>query len=103
VLGLSFVAMSGYAFRTPLLAAVDKFKAGAKGGEMVSVFDVVVDQANRQYSEILFDRPLGQEHVNEVLDPAPATLKPDLGGTSRWQTPNALRFQPSGGSPSRPS
>jgi hypothetical protein len=99
VLGLSFVAMSGYAFRAPILAAVDRFKAGAKGGETVSVFDVVVDRTNRQYFDILFDRPLGQEHVDEVLDPPPATLKPDLGGTWKWQTPNALRFQPSGGLP----
>ena len=42
---------------------------------------------------------LGQGKVGEVLDPAPAKIFPTLGGSWKWQTTNALRFQPSGGLP----
>ncbi|HEV8578081.1 MAG TPA: alpha-2-macroglobulin [Thermoanaerobaculia bacterium] len=99
LLGLSFVSMSAYAFREPISAAFAKMRAGAQGGETVSVFDVVVDRDNRQYFDILFDKPLGQGKVGEVLDPAPASIFPSLGGSWKWQDTNALRFQPSGGLP----
>jgi hypothetical protein len=45
---------------------------------------------------VLFDRPVGQGKVGEVLDPAPAKIYPVLGGSWKWQTTNALRFQASG-------
>src|SRR6185295_19396999 len=99
LLALSFVSMSAYAFRAPLSAALAKLRAGAQGGETVSVFDVVVDRANRQYFDILFDKPVGQGKVGDVLDPAPATIFPTLGGSWKWKDTNALRFQPSGGLP----
>src|SRR6185295_2117177 len=99
LLALSFVSMSAYAFRAPIGAALAKLRAGAQGGETVSVFDVVVDRQNRQYFDILFDKPVGQGKVGEVLDPAPATIFPSLGGSWKWQDTNALRFQPSGGLP----
>ncbi len=99
LLGLSFVSMAGYAFRGPISEALAKFRAGAQGGETVSVFDVIVDRENRQYFDILFDKPLGQGHVGEVLDPAPASIFPSLGGSWKWQDTNALRFQPSAGLP----
>src|SRR6185295_16531585 len=99
LLGLSFVSMAGYAFRGPISEALAKFRAGAQGGETVSVFDVIVDRENRQYFDILFDKPLGQGHVGEVLDPAPASISPMLGGSWKWQDTNALHFQPSGGLP----
>src|SRR6185295_16515349 len=99
LLALSFVSMSAYAFREPISKAFAKLRAGAQGGETVSVFDVVVDRANRQYFDILFDKPLGQGKVGEVLDPAPASIFPSLGGSWKWQDTNALRFQPSGGLP----
>src|SRR6185295_6747660 len=60
VLGLSFVSMAGYAFRGPISEALARFRAGAQRGETVSVFDVIVDRENRQYFDILFDKPLGQ-------------------------------------------
>jgi hypothetical protein len=47
VLALLLVAVSGYAFREPLSAAFARARAGAAGGETVSVFDVVVDRENR--------------------------------------------------------
>jgi hypothetical protein len=65
----------------------------------VSIFDVVVDRQNRQYFDILFDKPLGQGKVGEILDPAPAAIFPTLGGSWKWQDTNALRFEPSGGLP----
>jgi len=46
VLGLLFLSMSGYAFRGPLGHAFAKLKAGAKGGETVGVFEVIVDHEN---------------------------------------------------------
>lgn len=98
-LALSFVSMSAFAFRAPISAAFAKMRAGAQGGETVSVFDVVVDRQNRQYFDILFDKPLGQGKVGEVLDPAPAGIFPTLGGSWKWQDTNALRFEPSGGLP----
>ena len=99
VLGLLFLSMSGYAFRGPLGHAFAKLKAGAKGGETVGVFEVIVDHENRQYFDVLFDKPVGQGKVGEVLDPAPAAIFPTLGGSWKWKDTNALRFQPSGGLP----
>jgi uncharacterized protein YfaS (alpha-2-macroglobulin family) len=99
LLALSLVSMSAYAFREPIAKTFAKLRAGAKGAETVSVFDVVVDRQNRQYFDVLFDKPLGQGKVGEVLDPAPATIFPTLGGSWKWQDTNALRFQPSGGLP----
>ena len=98
-LALSFVSMSAFAFRAPISEALAKMRAGAQGGETVSVFDVVVDRQGRQYFDILFDKPLGQGKVGEVLDPAPASIFPTLGGSWKWQDTNALRFEPSGGLP----
>src|SRR5919106_5864400 len=84
-MGLLLLAVSGYAFRGPLAAAFAKLKAGAKGGQTVSVYSVHLDTENRQYVDILFDKPLGEGHVDEILDPAPATVTPALGGSWKWQ------------------
>ncbi|MFL6232187.1 MAG: hypothetical protein ACJ76N_03560, partial [Thermoanaerobaculia bacterium] len=99
VLALLFLSMSAFAFRAPLAKDLARFRAGAAGGETVSVFNVVVDRESRQYFDVLFDKPVGQGKVGEVLDPAPAKIEPGLGGSWKWQTTNALRFQPSGGLP----
>jgi uncharacterized protein YfaS (alpha-2-macroglobulin family) len=99
VMALLLVTVSAYAFREPLTAALAKVRAGAGGGQTVTVFDVVVDRENRQFVDILFDRPLGEGKVDEILDAAPGTLEPALGGTWKWRDTNALRFQPSGGFP----
>ena len=99
VMALLLVSVAGYAFREPIAAAMARFQAKAQGGETVSVFNVVLDRENRQYVDILFDRPLGEGKVGEVLDPPPATVQPALGGSWKWQDTNALRFQPSGGFP----
>ena len=99
VLALLFLSMSAFAFRAPLSKAMARFRAGAQGGETVSVFNVVVDREGRQWFDVLFDKPVGQGKVGEVLDPAPAKISPTLGGSWKWQTTNALRFQPSGGLP----
>ena len=98
VLGLLVFSLAGYAFRSPISEAFARVRAGATG-ETVSVFDVVVDRQNRQYVDVLFDRPLGEGKVGEILDPSPATFVPALGGSWKWQDTNALRFQPSAGLP----
>src|SRR3954452_23993219 len=69
VLALLFLSMSGYAFRGPLSKALARFKAGASGGETVAVFNVVVDRGGGQWFDVLFDKPVGQGKVGEVLDP----------------------------------
>lgn len=96
VLAILLLAVSAYAFREPLGSA---FGGLADEREAVKVFDVVLDRQGRQHVDILFDRPLGEGHVGEILDPAPATISPALGGSWKWQDTNALRFQPSGGFP----
>jgi uncharacterized protein YfaS (alpha-2-macroglobulin family) len=98
VLALSLVSVSAYAFKGPITAALAKLRAGSDA-ETVSVFDVVVDRENRQYFDVVFDKALGDGKVGNVLDPAPAEIKPTLGGSWTWRDTNALRFQPSGGLP----
>jgi uncharacterized protein YfaS (alpha-2-macroglobulin family) len=98
ILALLLLSVSAYAFREPLSAAFARVRAGA-GGETVTVFDVAVDRENRQFADILFDRPLGEGKVDQILDPPPATIEPALGGAWKWKDTNALRFQPSGGFP----
>jgi hypothetical protein len=88
--------MSGYA-SGPLAKALARLRAEA--GETVSVFNVVVDREGRQYFDVLFDKPVRQGRVGEVLDSAPAKIYPALGGSWKWRTTNALRFQLSGGLP----
>lgn len=95
VLILLLATVSAFAFRDRLAGVFERPAAG----EEVSVFDVVLDRENRAYVDVLFDRPLGEGKVNQVLDPAPATIEPALGGFWKWQDTNALRFQPSGGFP----
>ncbi len=67
--------------------------------EAVEVFDVVLDRQERQYLDVLFDQPIGEGRLGEVLGEAPATLDPPLAGNWRWRDVNALRFEPSGGFP----
>ena len=63
--------MSAYAFREPISNAFARFRADAQGRETVSVFDVVVDRENRQYFDILFDKPLGQGKWQGGSSPQP--------------------------------
>jgi len=94
VLSLLLVAVSGLAFKDKLAGAGSWFRAKPKG-DQVAVFNVVMDRKSRGYVDILFDHPLGQGKQGEVLDPAPATIEPALGGFWKWQDTNALRFSPS--------
>src|SRR5687768_4026641 len=95
-LGLLTVALAAYAFREPLAAALPGWLKPGPEGEAVKVFDVVIDREGRAYVDVLFDRPLGEGAVGEVLKEEPATLSPALAGSWKWQDTNALRFQPSG-------
>ena len=95
-LGLLVVTLAAYAFRAPLAAALPGWLKPGPEGEAVKVFDVVIDREGRAYVDVLFDRPLGEGAVGEVLKEEPATLSPALAGSWKWQDTNALRFQPSG-------
>ena len=99
LLGVAVFVLSIVAFGDRLSAALPSWLAFGRDGEPVAVFDVVLDREGRQFVDILFDRPLGEGRVDEILEPAPATIEPALGGTWKWQDTNALRFQPSGGFP----
>lgn len=66
-------------------------------GKRVKVFDVLVDRENREFVDILFDRPIAEGKEGEALAEAPATISPALGGVWRWRDATALRFEPSGG------
>ncbi len=103
VLALLLVSMSAFAFREQLVATAPWLgklaQLGGPDGEPVAVFDVVLDREGRAHVDILFDRPLGEGRVDEILEQAPATISPPLGGFWKWQDTNALRFQPSGGFP----
>jgi uncharacterized protein YfaS (alpha-2-macroglobulin family) len=68
-------------------------------GEAVQVFDVIVDREGRAFIDVLFDRPVGEGQVGEVLLRPPVTLSPSVGGTWRWRTESVLRFEPSGALP----
>jgi hypothetical protein len=48
---------------------------------MVAMFNVAVERGNRQWFDVLFDKPVGQGTIGEVLDPPPATISPVLGGS----------------------
>jgi len=53
---------------------------------------VAVDRENRQFSDILFDRPLGEGKVDQILDPPPATIEPALEGKAKMVFRGEIRF-----------
>src|SRR5690348_5435668 len=79
-----------------LKGRVPKHAGGGKGKTTppaVSVLDVAFDRENPRGLNIVFDRPLGEGHVGEVLGKDPAILKPTTGGVWKWQGANVLRFE----------
>jgi uncharacterized protein YfaS (alpha-2-macroglobulin family) len=71
------------------------------GSDQIGVFEVVIDREERQWLEVVFDRPVlsddGAVQVGDVLERPAATIDPALGGSWRWRERNVLRFEPSGG------
>ncbi|MGE0825695.1 MAG: alpha-2-macroglobulin [Candidatus Binatia bacterium] len=61
--------------------------------EDVAVIDVAFDRNNQRALNVIFDRPLGEKQVGEILGQDPAILKPSVGGSWRWQGANILRFE----------
>ena len=61
--------------------------------ETASVIDIAFDRENQRGLNIVFDRPLGEGHVGEILGKDPAILKPTTGGSWKWQGANVLRFE----------
>ena len=70
-------------------------------GEEIGVFEVVVDREDRQWLEVVFDRPVlpddSEAFFSDVLARPAATIDPALGGVWRWRDRHVLRFEPSGG------
>ncbi|MEM7050413.1 MAG: MG2 domain-containing protein [Acidobacteriota bacterium] len=62
----------------------------------VSLFDLVLDREDRQFIDLVFDRPLGEGRLGEVFESPPATLNPSVGGSWRWRDRGILRFEASG-------
>ena len=62
--------------------------------EPVTWVDVLVDREHRRHLDLVFDRPIGDELVGEVLAPPPVELTPHTGGIWSWNAANVLRFTP---------
>ena len=58
-----------------------------------SVLDIAFDRETQRGLNIIFDRPLGEDHIGEILGKDPAILKPTTGGSWKWQGANVLRFE----------
>lgn len=102
VLALLLAATAAFAFRDRLSALSGGVGWGGFSGpgkEAVAVFDVVLDRDDRQWVDLLFDRPLGKGREGEVLETPPATVEPALAGVWRWRDAGVLRFEPVGGFP----
>jgi uncharacterized protein YfaS (alpha-2-macroglobulin family) len=61
--------------------------------ESVALLDVVLDRERLRTIDLIFDRPLGESRVGEVLAPEPVAISPRIGGAWRWHGANVLRFQ----------
>ena len=71
----------------------DKTEKGKPTKENVSVLDISFDRENQRVLNIVFNRPLGEGHIGEILGKDPAILKPTTGGSWKWQGANVLRFE----------
>ncbi len=97
LLAVSTLVLGGLLWREMAPAASSRGTAAGPGeGVPVSVFDVVLDRENRRFIEVLFDGPVVEEGVGDILDRPPATLSPSVGGTWRWKEQSVLRFDVSG-------
>ena len=74
-------------------AEEDKSGKGKPTKETASVLDIAFDRENQRGLNIVFDRPLGEGHIGEILGKDPAILKPITGGAWKWQGANVLRFE----------
>lgn len=83
--------------RGVLPAGFATLRAERTEGDPVIVLDVILDRESLRSVDFLFDRPVGEGRVGEILDVDPATVRPPLAGVWRWQGANVLRFEPAGG------
>src|ERR1051325_2516243 len=72
-------------------------RAHAEDPNSIGVFDVQVDRHERQWVDIVFDKPIATARPGEIVDPPPATIDPTTTGVWRWRANNVLRFAPAGG------
>ncbi|MGH7820584.1 MAG: MG2 domain-containing protein, partial [Candidatus Binatia bacterium] len=66
---------------------------GEPTGVPVTVIDVILDRERMASLDVLFDQPLGEKQVGEILGRDPARLKPKIAGSWRWHGANVLRFE----------
>lgn len=73
-------------------------EAGAAAGELgeISVFEIVLDRDRSRFIDVLFDRPVVEQGVGDILDRPPATLAPSVGGFWVWRDKSVLRFESTG-------
>ena len=65
----------------------------SKRGEPVTVVETTLDRQQWRILTVVFDRPLGEGRIGEVLGRDPATIVPPLGGAWKWQGANVLQFE----------
>lgn len=92
---LVLAVLLGQELRTPEDRAPDPVPAEIDRVPVAAI-DVAVDREDLRSVEILFDRPLGDGRVGDVLERDPASLVPRVSGRWAWAAANVLRFTASG-------
>jgi uncharacterized protein YfaS (alpha-2-macroglobulin family) len=93
---LAAVAVAIIVLTAGATVAVISRTAQARNDGSIGVFDVKLDK-HRKSVDIIFDKPVSVARTGSVIDPAPATIEPDIAGIWRWRAENILRFEPAGG------
>ncbi|MFW6198490.1 MAG: alpha-2-macroglobulin family protein, partial [Acidobacteriota bacterium] len=97
LLVLVVLLLGGMVLQDRLPAALELPTGAAETGEPVRILDVVLDRDGLRSLDVLFDRPVAEGRVGEVLGVDAATVRPPIAGVWRWQGDSVLRFEPSGG------
>ncbi len=95
LLGIAVAILLGVVFRDHL-PGLFRAAPAPPAGEPVGVLDVVLDREQLRYLDVVFDRPLGEDRVGDVMGRDPVVVSPPAGGSWRWQSPAVLRLEPAG-------
>lgn len=95
LLSLAVLVLGGVLASEKLTGLVSG-KPEKPSGEPVAALDVMLDREQLRFVDILFDRPLGEGRIGEVLGQEPASISPPTRGFWRWEGTSLLRFHPSG-------
>src|SRR4029078_11010870 len=72
-------------------------RAHAEDPNSIGVFDVQVDRPERQWVDIVFDKPIAVARPGEIVDPPPATVDPATTRLWRWRADHGPRAAPARG------